>query len=93
MQRYQIKTGELAAQKLVAAGGESSRAKEILDGLKWRLGRDPNLTTYVVDQKMNVHLIKSEKRTPKDPIITATYRILKGDPYYDIEIIDLRIIS
>ena len=91
MLRYQIKMGETATKKISAAGGDGSIAKEILDGLIWRLGHNPNLGTYEVDGKRNFRLIKSEKLTPKHPVVTALYRMIKDD-YYDIEIADLNII-
>jgi hypothetical protein len=91
MLRYQIKTSKTATDKIEAAGGDESIAKEILDGLKWRLAHDPKLGTYVIDQKRNIHLIKSAKLTNKDPVVAALYRIIKGDPEYDMEIMDIDI--
>ena len=88
---FQIKTGELAKKQIEAAGGDDSIAKEILDGIKWRLAHDPQLDTPVVDEGKGVHIIKSEKLAPKDPIVTVLYRMLTKDPYYDIEITELRI--
>jgi hypothetical protein len=91
MLRYQIKTNKTVTEKIAAAGGEESIAKRYLDGLRWRLAHDVNLGT-VIDEKRNIRQIKSEKLMPNDPIVELLYRIIKGDPYYDMEITDLVII-
>jgi hypothetical protein len=80
----------MATEKLEAAGGEGSFAKRIIDSLKFRLGHDPNLGTYV-DEKRNIRVLKSEKLATKDPIVKVLYRMIK-DEYYDLEITDLDII-
>jgi len=92
MLRYQIRTSQTVKQKIEAAGGDGSVAKRILDGLKWRLAHDPNIGT-VIDPERNIRLIKSEKKTTRDPLVRVLYRILSGDPdEYDMEITDIEII-
>ncbi|MGO9021827.1 MAG: hypothetical protein ACLQVJ_26110 [Syntrophobacteraceae bacterium] len=92
MQRYRIKTSEKAAQKLEAAGGDDSLAKAILDGLKWRLGRDPKLGSYIMDAAKNIRMVESKRRTRRHPIVRVLYQIIDDDEYYDMIIIDLLII-
>jgi hypothetical protein len=92
MLRYQIRTSETVKQKIEAVGGDESVAKRILDGLRWRLAHDPDIGT-VIDPKRNIRLIKSEKKTTRDPVIKVLYRMLDRDPdEYDIEIMDIEII-
>lgn len=95
MLRYQIKTNQSIIEKIKAAGGEKSVAKRILDGLRWRLAKDPNIGT-LVDKKRKVFQIKSVKQTPNDPVIVLQYRKIENDPqgsYYDMELMDVNIIS
>lgn len=93
MQLYQSTTSQTVKDKIAAAGGEESIAKEILDGLTWRLSHNPILGSYVIDKEKNIRLVKSEKRMQNDPTLILLYRILKGDPYYGLELMDLNIIS
>jgi hypothetical protein len=91
MLRYQIKTHPTVHAKIEAAGGDESVAKRILDGLRWRLAHNPDIGT-VIDETRNVRQIKSVKQTPKDPVVVLQYRMIQGDEYYDMELMDINII-
>ena len=91
MLRYQIKTNEVVRKKIAKAGGETSVAKRIADGLRWRLAHDPNIGT-VIDGEMDVRQIKSVKQNPDDPVVILQYRMVQGDDYYDMELMDIKII-
>lgn len=92
MLRYQIRTNEMVREKIAQAGGEASAAKRIADGLRWRLAHDPDIGT-VIDEERDVRQIKSVKQKPDDPVVILQYRMVQGDDYYDMEIMDINIIT
>jgi|GEM_PF-1212180 len=92
MQLYQRKTSQVVKDKIEAVGGEESIAKEIIDGLTWRLGHDPYKGSYILDEEKNIRIIKTKRQTDNDPIVILKYQVLNGDPYYGIELMDVKII-
>lgn len=88
---YQFKTSPKATEKLHSANDDDHRAQEVLDGLKWRLNRDPFLGAYTIDADKDIYMIKSSKELNPDlPVLVVLYQV--SVPFKEILIRDLLIV-
>jgi hypothetical protein len=72
---YLFKTSDKATAKLDAADAIDDSVREVLDGLKWRLNKNPTLGAYSVDNEKNIYLMKSPKFYSQFPIVMILYQV------------------